>query len=507
MNRSALLILPLLLSISACNPESKGCKCASSSAGSTAPEKVPSQDFRSSVVRINATLQEWNPWQPWEKNPPSQRSALAAIVGDQQVITTAEMAAYATYIEFESADGTRFIPAKVIARDDEANLALLGPGNSEQGKEFFANTKPFIIDQASSIGDSLDILQLEANGLALLTSGTLQSVDLGGNFLTYLVKASMQSVASSYSLPVLKGDKLAGVLIGYSSDDQICDVASTEIINRFLNEAKKETYVGFPSVGVTIAVTEDTSFRQWLKLREDQGGLYIKSVRKGAAAELAGIKEGDVILAADGHPIDRRGYYEHPRYGSLLWAHLVRGEKSVGDPLALTILRDGKQLEITATLTREEESDKLVPTELVDQAPSYLVKGGLIFQELTGSYLHAFGKEWSSRAPLNLLSAYENPDEYEGRMRRVVFLSAVIPTPATVGYERLRSLIVSKVNGKDIKDMKSLIEAFKSKSSGLHSIEFVDENLVVHLDDNISHTVDSELLKRGLSRLSHVEQE
>lgn len=506
MNCSTLLILPLLLILSACNPESKTCECAPSTTESTTPEASPLLEFRHSVVRVNATLQEWNPWQPWDKNPPSQRSALAAIVGDQQVITTAEMAAFATNLEFESADGTRFIPAKVIARDDEANLALLGPGNSEQGKEFFANTKPFVIDQAASIGNTLDILQLEANGLALLTPGTLQSVDLGGNFLTYLVKASMQSVASSYSLPVLKGDKLVGVLIGYSSDDQICDVVSTEIVSRFLNEAKKETYVGFPSLGVTIAVTEDTSFRQWLKLKEDQGGLYIKSVRKGAAAELAGIKAGDVVLAADGHPIDRRGYYEHPRYGSLLWAHHVRGEKSVGDPLVLTILRDGKQLEITATLTREEENDKLVPTRLVDQAPSYLVKGGLIFQELTGSYLHAFGKEWSTRAPLNLLSAFENPEEYEGRMRRVVFLSAVIPTPATVGYEGLRSLIVSKVNGKEIKDMKSLIEAFQSKRSGLHSIEFVDENLVVYLDDNISNVVDNELLKHGLTKLSHVEQ-
>ncbi len=504
MNRSAFLLLPLLLGLHACNPESKACKCA----GTDAPIATASpQELRASVVRVNATLQQWNPWQPWEKNPPSQRSALAAIVGDQEVLTTAEMAAYATYLEFESADGTRFIPAKVIARDDEANLALLGPGNAEQGKEFFADTRPLSIDDAPEIGESLDILQLEANGLALLTSGTLQSVDLAGNFLTYLVKASMQSAASSFSLPVLHKDKLAGVLIGYNSDDQICDVVSTEIVSRFLNEARKQDYVGFPSLGVTIAVTEDPSFRQWLKLKEDQGGIYIHKVRKGAAADLAGIRSGDVILAADGHPIDRRGYYQHPRYGSLLWAHLVRGEKSVSDPLVLSVLRNGEPLEITAKLTREEESDKLVPVVLVDQAPSYLVKGGLIFQELTGSYLHAFGKDWSSRAPLNLLAAFENPDEYQDRMRRVVFLSAVIPTPATVGYERLRSLIVSKVNGKDIRDMQSLIDAFRSKSNGLHSIEFVDEHLVVYLDDSVSDMVDGELLKRGLSKLSHVEQD
>ena len=57
-------------------------------------------------------------------------------------------------------------------------------------------------------------------------------------------------------------------------------------------------------------------------------------------------------------------------------------------------------------------------------------------------------------------------------MRRVVFLSGVIPTPATVGYERLRNLIVHKVNGKEIKDMKSLIDAFDGNMNELHSIEF-----------------------------------
>ena len=209
-----------------------------------------------------------------------------------------------------------------------------------------------------------------------------------------------------------------------------------------------------------VARTEDTNFRQWLKLTDDQGGLYIQNVRKGAAADTAGLKQGDVILAVDGNQIDRRGYSQHPHYGSLSWIHLIRSEKSVGDKVTLSILRAGEPTEITATLTREEEADKVVPSYLFDQAPNYLLKGGLIFQELTRNFLESFGKEWKQRAPLNLLDAYENQENIERDINRVVFLSAVIPTPATVGYERLRNLIVSKVNGQEVKDMKSLIDAF-----------------------------------------------
>jgi hypothetical protein len=472
---------------------------------------VAPADVKASVVRINSTQQSWNPWQPWEKNPPRKRRALAAIVGPQRVLTTSELASDATYLEFESADGTRFAQAKVIAVDYEANLALLGPAVESEGAKFFENTVPFEITSPPKIGSTLQILQVEDNGVALQTPGTLQSIDLAANFLpghsflTYMVKASMQSAASSYSLPVLRDGKLAGVLISYNSKDQICDVTSTDIVLRFLEVASNGEYKGFPSLGIAIARTEDSSFRQWLKLADDQGGLYVQNVRKGAAADLAGVKKGDVLLAVDGQAIDRRGYYEHPNYGSLSWGHLVRGEKSTGDTITLSVLREGQPLEIKATLTREEEKTRLVPNHLMDRAPNFLVKGGLVFQELSRPILEGFGEDWQSRAPLNLLDAFENPDKYEDSVDRIIFLSGVIPTPATVGYERLRNLIVRKVNGKDIKNMKSLIAAFEGNTEELHSIEFAEENLTVNLDDTVTTEVDSQLLQRGISRLSRTE--
>jgi hypothetical protein len=120
--------------------------------------------------------------------------------------------------------------------------------------------------------------------------------------------------------------------------------------------------------------------------------------------------------------------------------------------------------------------------------------------------LEAYGEEWTSRAPLNLLDAYENPDKYEDKFDRIVFLSGSIPTPATIGYESLRNLIVKKVNDVEIKDMKSLIEAFKKPNADkLHSIEFLDEDFTVHLDESLSSMVDAALLQRGINSLSRAE--
>jgi hypothetical protein len=200
------------------------------------------------------------------------------------------------------------------------------------------------------------------------------------------------------------------------------------------------------------------------------------------------------------------GYFEHPVYGRTFWSHLVRGAKGAGESVSLAILRDGEPQSLTAELERRDRQSELVPGYSFGKAPNFLVKGGLIFQELTRPLLESFGEEWQSRAPLNLLDVLENPDKYEENHDRVVFLAGVIATPATVGYEPLRNLIVTEVNGKPVRDMKSLIAAFDEvPSDGLHSIEFDEENFKVYLDELVSTEVDGQLLQRGLTKLSRAE--
>ena len=508
------LILPLVLAANAAEPEDappaqdKAATTAEVVVEVSGDAKPASKDLLKSVVRISTTQQSWNQAQPWEKVSPGKRRSLGAIVSGNHVLTTAEMAADATYIELESADGKRLASAKAIAVDYEANLALLGL-ESDSDAKFFEGTDALEIAARPKPGDTLDILQVEENGLPLVTTGGIQSIDVVSNFLpnqfflTYEVKASMQSAANSFSLPVLRDGKLAGLLTSYDSKDQISDVTATDIIERFVREASDGDYAGFPSLGIATSRTEDSNFRAWLKLPEGDGGLYVSNVRVGGAAEKAGVKKGDVIVSIDGHEIDRLGYFDDPHYGRLYWSHLVRGAKSSGDKVLLSMLREGQPVKVEAVLDRRDEKDQLVPAYTFGKAPAYLVKGGFVFQELTRPLLESFGDEWQSRAPLNLLDVYENPQKYESRGHRIVLLAGVIATPATVGYESLRNLIVTKVNGVEIKDMKSLIEAFeKPGTDGMDAIEFDDEKFAVQLDEALSTTVDKQLLQRGLSPLS-----
>lgn len=500
-----LFLLTPLLFLSACQ------KPAAPPAA--APIVVAPFDATSYVVRVNSTIQEWSPGQPWEKGPASSRRALGAIVGKRQVITTAEMVADASFIELETTDGTRRATAEVVCVDYEANLALLKVTDEKNEETFFGNQQSLAIAASPPLKDQLEIIQVEDNGQTLITSGQLLSADVsstflpGQNFLTFQVKASMQSSASSYSVPVLNEGKLAGILSSYDSKDQISEVIGTPLLERFIAESQKESYQGFPNLGVAAALTEDKHFRSWLKLPETEGGIYVTKVRKGSAADEAKLQKGDVILSIDGKPIDRRGFFTDPVYGSLHWVQLVRGTKSAGDEIKLSLWRDGKPAEVSAKLTRQEESTRLVPNYTFGKAPNFLIKGGMIFQELTRPLLEAYGEDWESRAPLNFLDALGNQEKYQENHYRMICLTGVIPTQATVGYEGLRNLIISKVNDKPVRNMKEVISAFQKPKLGStsHSIEFLDENLKVYLDERVSTAIDEALLQRGLSQLSRAE--
>ena len=75
---------------------------------------------------------------------------------------------------------------------------------------------------------------------------------------------------------------------------------------------------------------------------------------------------------------------------------------------------------------------------MFDRGPKFSIIGGLVFQELSVPFLKLFGNDWQSRAPIKLLMAHANPEMYEKEGRRkLVILTRTIPTPATLGYERL----------------------------------------------------------------------
>lgn len=452
-----------------------------------AQEAADAVSAQTSMVRVNITSQGWNFIVPWQKENPNTRRGLGALLEGNRVLVTAELAQDATYVELELPDSGRKLTAKVDAVDYECNLATLVP--AEDPGDFFAGKKPLKIDTECKPKDTLDVWQFEANGSSVSTPIEFTRVDLGEyflngeRFLTFEAAGAVQYRGGTFTLPVIHHGKLAGMLLSYSSKDQVAQILPGSIIEHFLNDSMDGKYDGFPQFGIKVAATLDQQFRSYLRLRTEDGGVFVSEVLPDCSAAKAGLKKGDVILEMNGFKIDSRGNFNHPRYGLLSMGHLTKGGAMVGEVVKLKIFRDGTPVDLDLPLLRRNPADELIDPYMFDRGPRFLILGGLLFQELTEPYLQSGSEERRDRMPFMLSYAAQNSEPFrqEGR-RKLVFLSAILPAESNQGYERLNGLILTKVNGRFIADLKALDEALKNPADGVHKIEFLEFPMVIYVD-------------------------
>lgn len=463
-----------------------------------------------SIVRVNVTSQSYNFFRPWQKDAPTTRRALGAVLEGNRVLITAELVANASYIELEMPDTAEKVTAKVEGVDYEANLATVSP--LAEGSTFLESRIPFEITTDSTAGDTLEVWQIEDTGTPVITKGDIINVEVGtyfldsSLFLTYQLRGPLQYQSGSFTLPVVKDRKLAGLLLGYNSGDQISTILAAPIIEHFLKELENDTYPGFPSLGVGYSQTLDEQLRGYVGLDKDQGGVYVTKVVPGSSAHDAGVEKGDVLLEIAGCKIDARGNYDDPLYGKIHLSHIVRGNSYVGDKVSMKVLREGKIKNLTSVLKYKEAEAYLIDPYMFDRGPRFLIVGGLVFQELTQPYLEAWGDKWQIQAPFKLIHASAFPEHYEEEGRRkLVFLSRVMRTPTTLGYEGLSHLIVTSVNGRTINDLADLEAAFADPVDGIHRIEFSEYPKVIFVDAEAAEAVNQQLEGLGISQVKRLD--
>ena len=97
----------------------------------------------------------------------------------------------------------------------------------------------------------------------------------------------------------------------------------------------------------------------------------------------------------------------------------------------------------------------------------HIIFGGFIIQEFTRQYLEQWGGDWRQRASFDLLYQYNYVNEpTEGPGAKKIILGSVLADEYNRGYQKLRHLIISKINDQDISSMKDVRNALKT-----HGIE------------------------------------
>lgn len=497
------LLLPLLLALlspalRAQSPPGPSIPPQSAPAPSLAAQNVTAEAPRQlSIVRVNVTNQPYDFGKPWGKRNPYTRRAIGALIAGGRVLVTGELVANANYVEFEAPDGLRKVPAEVESVDYEANVAVLRTSDPEFLKPF----APLELTTAT-VGDTVSVLQLENNGNLLTTKGVMTTAEVvrypqEDMFLIYRVTASLQARESSYTVPIVKDGKLVGLLSRYEAQSSNVDVIPTPVIEHFLRDVAQAPYKGFPRAGMSFAPTRDPQLRRYAGLNgKTTGGVYVTEVLPGGPADLAGLVPGDVILRVDGQTVDQDGNYTDSTYGKIALSHLLSVRHYTGDTVKFSVWRKEGPQELQITIAHRSPQDYVVDPYIIDHAPKFYILGGLVLQELSRQYLREWGPDWLKKAPEELVYFdREQNDLYKGAGRKIVFLSRVLPTDATIGYEELHHLVITKINGREILRLTDVPSALAKSTNGLHKIEFDSDPSVIYLNAAQIATSDVALTK------------
>ncbi len=448
------------------------------------PSQLPAEASLSrSLFRVNATGQSWDFLRPWMKKQPFTRRGLGVVVGENQILVTAELVLNHTYVELERPASGERVPAKIEAIDYEGNLALL----SATDPEFLREAVPLPLADTLKVGESVEVLQLEPNGEVASTTMRLTTVTIGSyliedvGLLVYRLSGPIQQREGSYVIPAVHQGRLVGLLMRYDGRNQTADVIPPVIVRRFLAAAESEENRAFPRVGIGFSPLRDPQLRNYVAAG-DSPGVLITRISPGGSAEKAGLRKGDLLLSIAGREIDADGNFVHPDYGRLPLSYLITTESLAGDHVPVKIRRGEEVLDLDLIPERRDPKTAGVPPYQFEEAPDFFIVGGLIFQELSRPYLLEWGPEWRNNAPARLLYHDTFQEELLAPGEKVVVLTQIIPTPATIGYERLNNTIVTAIDGRKITSLDQVRATFKSPLSPIHRIEIADDPRVLFLD-------------------------
>ena len=281
------------------------------------------------------------------------------VSADGYIITNHHVVDGAEDIKVDLTDG-RTLDAKLVGSDQPSDLAVLKvtltslpfltPGDSDKVR---------VGDVALAIGNPLDVGQTVTMGI-ISAKGRSTPGTGSGNFEDFLqTDAPINRGNSGGALVNTNGD-LIGInsqIIGGMSGGNIGIgfAIPSNMVRSVMDQLIKTGTVRRGQLGISVRRV-DSDMAQSLGMSETKG-IIVNEIIKASAAERAGVRQGDVIIALNGSPVNETNAFRN-QIASM----------APGSQVTLTLLRDNREQKITATLgefkpetARNEEEESAKP--------------------------------------------------------------------------------------------------------------------------------------------------
>jgi len=450
-----------------------------------------STQFERAIVKVFAVSSPPNYNLPWQSGAQSMATGSGVVIEGGRVLTNAHVVAYRTYVQVQrQGDPTKY-PARVIVTGHECDLALL----EVEDEKFLEGVSGIPIGKMPDLRDKVAAYGFPIGGDKLsITEGVVSRIEMGRYSHCWKTLPVVQIDAAinpgNSGGPIIMKNKIVGIAFqGLGGADNVGYMIPPPVIEHFLTDVEDGDYDGFPGLGISFRTLENPYHRKYLGMKDDQTGVAVAEIEYNSSAWEV-LEESDVILKVEGQTLANDGTVPFLGEERIMFGWLLV-DKFPGDKADMTILRDGAKKEVSVKL---KGSEQIVSTCRYDVMPTYYVFGGIVFQPLSLNYLQSFGGQWWYASPIelkyHLVMDTATPEKTE-----VVIMQMVLADEVNVGYHDLEDLVVKKVNGQPITDLRDLIDTIEATEGEFVKIETEDKETVV-----LSKSAAAEANKRILER-------
>lgn len=258
------------------------------------------------------------------------------LTSDGYIVTNNHVIADTNNIKVKLSDGTNY-NATLIGSDSKTDIAVIKIDANHLKPAIFADSSTIQVgDSVIAIGNPLG----ELGGS--VTDGIISALDreitVEGQPMTLIQTNAQVSPGNSGGGLFNTHGELLGVVVAKSSDqfvEGIGFVIPSNVVKEIVNELITHGYVtNRPTLGIYLQ--EIKANTQGIK-----EGIYVSEVIENTAADTAGLKANDRIIAIDNQEITT--------YNEL---SEIISSKKIGDQVNIQVVRDGTIIELTCTLQK-----------------------------------------------------------------------------------------------------------------------------------------------------------
>lgn len=432
------------------------------------PIIAPQPPLYDSVVKIEVATQVPDYRTPWNSGRFAGGTGTGFIIGPNQILTNAHVVSDSRRLLVTRRGSSRKHVARVSHIAHDCDLALI----ELQDFRPFEDLPYLQLGGMPSLESRVSAIGYPVGGERLsVTQGVVSRIDFStyshsraDSHLVIQIDAAINPGNSGG--PVVQDGKVIGVAFqGNTQADNVGYIIPTPVVKRFLGDISDGQYDHYMDLGISSFPLFNPAMRRAYRLPPDGRGVLVANVVPEGPADGV-VKRGDVLLSIDGNPIDSAGNIRIA--GEFVDLNEIVERKFAGDPVSLTLLRDGKELE--AELTLKEFPYSRIYAIQYEQEPRYTFYAGLVFQPLNLNLFATY--KFDDRRLRQIFSDYVSEGLFK-EMEDVVVLTRVESDQLTSRMEGFTGKVVSKVNGTPIKSLRQLHEILNAVDPPeYHVIEF-----------------------------------